>query len=231
MSSGVDSGAPPSYEEASSGVDLPKYEEVSSGEPLPEYEEGYPIDIVAIHGLTGDNRTTWEANDVYWLRDFLPSDLPGVRVFSFGYKAGVSNSTGTAGLDSWAQELLNYVKMTLRRPQAKVSNSFLFTSFAQLIAAIQNPYRPIFLVCHGMGGILAKKVSRICFATSKLLIDEGSGGCMPRQRQVRRHQRRNMRIPLLCHSSSWIVEVEHDWAGRHYQSWPREGVFLPFIVR
>ena len=49
----------------------------------------YPVDIVAIHGLNGDNRKTWEIEGVNWLQDFLPQDLPGARVFSYGYNADV----------------------------------------------------------------------------------------------------------------------------------------------
>ncbi|KAF1924628.1 uncharacterized protein M421DRAFT_36145, partial [Didymella exigua CBS 183.55] len=44
------------------------------------------VDIVAIHGLNGDAYTTWQhENGTLWLRDLLPNDLPGSRVFTYGY--------------------------------------------------------------------------------------------------------------------------------------------------
>jgi hypothetical protein len=44
--------------------------------------------IVAIHGLNGHRDKTWTAaNGVHWLRDLLPTDIPNVRVFCWGYDA------------------------------------------------------------------------------------------------------------------------------------------------
>ena len=69
--------------------------------------ECYPVDIVAIHGLSGDAYTTWEdpSSGKLWLRDFLPSILPGCRVFSFAYPADVF-SGAFAGIDQFAKRLL-----------------------------------------------------------------------------------------------------------------------------
>jgi len=70
----------------------------------------YPVDIVAIHGLTGGSESTWEFKDgekrVIWLRDFLPGHLPEARVFSYGYNAEIWNSLGTANFRDYGQELL-----------------------------------------------------------------------------------------------------------------------------
>ena len=44
--------------------------------------------IVAIHGLNGHQDKTWTAvNDVQWLRDLLPNDIPTARIFCWGYNA------------------------------------------------------------------------------------------------------------------------------------------------
>lgn len=80
-------------------------------------ENVYPVDIVAIHGLMGDLRTTWETDGVLWLRDLLPKDLPEARVFSYGYNAEVFNTLGTARWNAYAREMLNILKTEL-----KVSN-------------------------------------------------------------------------------------------------------------
>ncbi|KAH0536065.1 hypothetical protein FGG08_007031 [Glutinoglossum americanum] len=51
-------------------------------------EENYLLDIIAVHGITGDAYCTWtHENGKLWLRDFVPEDIPGARVFSFGYDA------------------------------------------------------------------------------------------------------------------------------------------------
>jgi hypothetical protein len=42
--------------------------------------------IIAVHGLDGHRRTSWTANNgVLWLRDLLPSVIPGARVLTYGY--------------------------------------------------------------------------------------------------------------------------------------------------
>src|SRR2546429_9413121 len=55
-----------------------------------EAEETYLLDIVAVHGITGDAYNTWtHENGKFWLQDFVPKKFPGARVFSFGYPAEV----------------------------------------------------------------------------------------------------------------------------------------------
>ena len=44
-------------------------------------------DIVAVHGITGDAYDTWEQGNNRWLQGLLPQEMPGVRVFSYGYPA------------------------------------------------------------------------------------------------------------------------------------------------
>ncbi|KAH0562180.1 hypothetical protein GP486_003124 [Trichoglossum hirsutum] len=70
-------------------------------------EENYLLDIVAVHGITGDAYDTWtHENGKIWLRDFLPDDFPGARVFSFGYDARVFCSLGEGTVESYARSLL-----------------------------------------------------------------------------------------------------------------------------
>lgn len=40
------------------------------------------LDIVAVHGITGDAFDTWEHGNNRWLQDLIPKEMPGVRVFS-----------------------------------------------------------------------------------------------------------------------------------------------------
>ena len=45
------------------------------------------LDIVAVHGLTGNVLGTWthSGTQKLWLRDFLPDDIKGARILTFGY--------------------------------------------------------------------------------------------------------------------------------------------------
>ncbi|KAI9853963.1 MAG: hypothetical protein M1813_001607 [Trichoglossum hirsutum] len=86
-----------------------------------EAEETFLLDIVALHGITGDAYDTWtHENGKFWLRDFIPKQLPGARIFSFGYPAKVFCSLGTGHLDSFARSLLEGLKRERRRKEVRV---------------------------------------------------------------------------------------------------------------
>jgi hypothetical protein len=91
-----------------------------------QVEESFSLDIIALHGITGDAYDTWtHENGKFWLQDFLPNELPGARVFSFGYPAEVFCSLGTGGLDSFARSLLEDLKRERRRKEVSAQ----FTSY------------------------------------------------------------------------------------------------------
>lgn len=80
--------------------------------------ESYLIDIVAIHGITGDAYDTWtHENGKLWLRDFLPKSLPGVRVFSYGYPAEIFCSLNTGNIDTFGRSLLEGLKGERRQKE------------------------------------------------------------------------------------------------------------------
>ena len=88
--------------------------------PFADAEVGktYYVDIVAVHGIIGDAYDTWtHENGKSWLRDFLPEDLPGVRVFSFGYPAEVFLSLSTGDLDAFGRSLLEGLKRERRQKE------------------------------------------------------------------------------------------------------------------
>ncbi|OCL05154.1 hypothetical protein AOQ84DRAFT_267931, partial [Glonium stellatum] len=68
------------------------------------------IDIVFIHGLTGNAYTTWlHKSGVHWPRDLLKEDLADARVITFGYDADVVNFWKHAaqdGVSGFANDLL-----------------------------------------------------------------------------------------------------------------------------
>jgi hypothetical protein len=97
------------------------------------------LDIVFIHGLTGDEQKTWEVgkdNDFWpmWLVD----DVPHIAVHSLGYPA--------SKLEKWAKKELDIFE---------VANVALEYLTAKGIGA-----KPLAIVSHSLGGILAKVILR-----------------------------------------------------------------------
>ena len=57
-------------------------------------------DIIFVHGLRGSRMGSWSHEDICWPRDFLKDDLPGVRVFTFGWDAMIANFSSYASQES-----------------------------------------------------------------------------------------------------------------------------------
>ena len=69
------------------------------------------VDIVFVHGLTGNAYTTWfhTGSGVHWPRDLVKGDLVDARVMTFGYDADVVNFWTHAaqdGVSGFANDLL-----------------------------------------------------------------------------------------------------------------------------
>ncbi|CAH0048541.1 unnamed protein product [Clonostachys solani] len=64
------------------------------------------LDIVAIHGLGGHPIKTWRSGKSVWLRDFLPSTIPEVRIFTFGYSSKTTFAKTVSEIGDFARELL-----------------------------------------------------------------------------------------------------------------------------
>ncbi|SPO07348.1 uncharacterized protein DNG_10042 [Cephalotrichum gorgonifer] len=97
------------------------------------------VDIVAVHGLNGTARKTWRdpASGKLWLEDFLPATIPNVRVMTYGYDSGLAFSRSKAGIENFALDLLNRLRMM--RTSEKEED------------------RPLIFVAHSLGGIVVKK--------------------------------------------------------------------------
>ena len=65
--------------------------------------------IVAVHGLNGDPINTWTSRktNAFWLKDFLPYDVPNARVMTFGYNADAAFGNTTAEIVDHAKSLLS----------------------------------------------------------------------------------------------------------------------------
>ncbi|GAB3902117.1 tetratricopeptide repeat protein [Kibdelosporangium lantanae] len=94
------------------------------------------VDVVFLHGLGGDARTTWQAGEAFWPL-WLGQDVAGVAVWSVGYAASPSGWLGRA--------------MPLQDRAVNV------------LAALRSRgvgERPLVLVTHSMGGLAAKQMLR-----------------------------------------------------------------------
>ena len=71
------------------------------------------ISIVAVHGLNGTARATWTDKDTgyFWLEDSLPQTVPRGRVMTFGYDSALAFSRSKAGIETFAIDLLNRLRL------------------------------------------------------------------------------------------------------------------------
>ncbi|KAF3280562.1 hypothetical protein TWF970_002776 [Orbilia oligospora] len=124
---------------------------------LDETEILYPVDIVAIHGINGSAYESWRhMNGTLWLQDLLPEDLPGCRVFTYGYSSATAFGSSAEGLDNTAFAIL--LELNFQRPSIKEQS------------------RPVIFLGHSIGGILVKQV--INLITTDLSYYAGISDCV-----------------------------------------------------
>lgn len=71
----------------------------------------FPVNIIAVHGLSGDAYSTWtHPNGTLWLKDLLPDFLPGCRVYTYGYPSQVVFSRSYADVSVYARRLLDLIR-------------------------------------------------------------------------------------------------------------------------
>ncbi|KAA6412799.1 MAG: hypothetical protein FRX48_03791 [Lasallia pustulata] len=133
----------PKYKEATSLPTEVAFSE-STYEPLPYglivLAEGLDptLDIVAVHGLNGHHEKTWTTNNVNWLRDLLPSDIPNARILSWGYDANTHSTSQISGQYLYNHATTLVSDLCLKRSLTKTRT------------------RPIIFVAHSLGGIVVK---------------------------------------------------------------------------
>lgn len=136
-----DRGEGPSVEEQESFVKPRGLSEVGSA------GDEDMIDVVCVHGLMGHPRTTWTKStqkDRFFWPAHLIEDVPGVRVFTYGYDADPKNLWGHVNqnrLAEHAQGLLG--DMARERERTDTED------------------RPILWIAHSLGGLLVEKALTI----------------------------------------------------------------------
>ncbi|KAF5004697.1 hypothetical protein FDECE_8808 [Fusarium decemcellulare] len=110
------------------------------------------VDIITIHGFEGYNSWKHSANghehgreSIFWLRDFLPIDLPSARIFTYGYRP--SALCDGQGITQAADKLLD----KLKNLQADNVEVCAFTNYPPPQGS-----RPLTFICHSLGGLLLK---------------------------------------------------------------------------
>lgn len=114
------------------------------------------LDVVFVHGLTGDRERTWTSpiTGVCWPRDILPNFLPDTRVLTFGYDAYVVRKHGEVAeidISHHARDLLNAL-VNERQDHASAT-------------------RPIIFVPHSLGGVLCKDALRASEASGDMHLE------------------------------------------------------------
>jgi hypothetical protein len=101
------------------------------------------VDIVFVHGITGNARRTWtyrkKGVEVFWPGELLHLDVPDARILTFGYDADVVNWTSAASANRLANHAENLLGAICRlRDQSESSQ------------------RPILFVMHSLGGLVVQ---------------------------------------------------------------------------
>ncbi|OJD31717.1 ankyrin repeat protein [Diplodia corticola] len=104
-------------------------------------DSSYSIDVIALSGLNGHAFGSFkERNGSFmWIRDALPVDLPRARIFTYGYDTSI--------LDSQSFQSISHLGMKFREALRCIRNSPRNSSLE----------RPLVLVCHSLGGLVAKE--------------------------------------------------------------------------
>ena len=101
------------------------------------------VDIVFVHGLTGNAYNTWlhKETGIHWPRDLLGQDIPDIRVLSFGFDADIvrffgKGSASNGRLSNHAENLVG----SLVRERTRTNTQ----------------RRKIIFVAHSLGGLVAE---------------------------------------------------------------------------
>ncbi|KAF2497385.1 hypothetical protein BU16DRAFT_457660 [Lophium mytilinum] len=102
-----------------------------SGIKLLHASENSVVDIIFVHGLTGDREKTWTAKGAAspWPHTLLAAKVPNTRILTFGYDAYVSDWKGMVSKNRIGNHAMNLLSADTR---------------------------PIIFVCHSLGGLVCE---------------------------------------------------------------------------
>lgn len=100
------------------------------------------IDVVFVHGLTGDPTKTWKSKDGAW-PEWMSKDHPNIRILTFGYPA--------SRWKKWVNQELDIFEL------AKLGT--------ELLCGKGVGERPIVFIAHSLGGIVTKLILNHCFGS------------------------------------------------------------------
>ncbi|KAK1579705.1 uncharacterized protein LY79DRAFT_652008, partial [Colletotrichum navitas] len=107
--------------------------------PLYEDTNGVAVDIVAVPGLGSHPLGSWKSphNDDVWLRDFLPKDVPNIRVLIYGYDTTLPGSRSKQSIEDLGGTLVERL--------------------VEFRARDSTTRRPLIFIGHSLGGLLIKE--------------------------------------------------------------------------
>ncbi|KAJ4127453.1 hypothetical protein NW754_007781 [Fusarium falciforme] len=108
--------------------------------PLYEDQNGAEADAIAVPGLGSHALGSWKSpnSDDVWLRDFLPKDVPNIRVLLYGYDTVLPGDLSKQSIENLGGALLEHI-ITFRTKD-------------------RTSHRPITFISHSLGGLLIKVV-------------------------------------------------------------------------
>ncbi|KAI0552967.1 hypothetical protein F4679DRAFT_581058 [Xylaria curta] len=112
---------------------------------------GSTVDIVFIHGLTGDRERTWTAKNASepWPKSLLASKLPTARILAFGYDARVAKWESVVSQDQIRNHSFNLLTSLTHYREEKEDTS----------------EHPIIFICHSLGGLVCQNA--MCIARER----------------------------------------------------------------
>ncbi|KAI6623869.1 hypothetical protein MCOR14_009446 [Pyricularia oryzae] len=79
--------------------------------PLYDGKDDADVDVIAVPGLGSHALGSWKSpnSDDVWLRDFLPEDVPNIRVLLYGYDTTLVNSRSKQSIEGLGVTFLEQV--------------------------------------------------------------------------------------------------------------------------
>ncbi|KAJ9133696.1 Vegetative incompatibility protein HET-E-1 [Pleurostoma richardsiae] len=107
--------------------------------PMYEGEGNAVVDVVAVPGLASHAFGSWKSqnNDDIWLCDYLPKDIPEIRVLLYGYDTRLQNNLSKQSIEDLGVDFLE--------------------SLVAFRAHDGTCRRPIIFIGHSLGGLLIKE--------------------------------------------------------------------------